>query len=144
MAHNNGYVSVNLIGSEVEEIFGALLEAGVSLPKYSLHCTLMYDEDVTEPLAELQPEALFHAHVTSLDILGDGLVFHLTSSELAAEHRRLKEAGYKHSFDAFLPHMSITYDFTDYEVLKMKQVLAGWGGRQLTFSGEGYGTKGFD
>lgn len=143
MAHNNGFVDVSLIGPEVEEIFGVLLDCGISLPKYNPHCTLMYDDEATEQLAELRPNQVFHGNITALEVLGDGVVFHLTSKELSDEHRRLKEAGYKHSFDAFLPHMSITYDFSEYDVLKLKQAFAGWGGKRLAFSNQSYGTKGF-
>lgn len=143
MAHNNGFIDVSLIGPEVEEIFGILLECGVSLPKHNPHCTLMYDKEQQERLVELRPEQVFHGNVTAMEVLGDGLVFHLTGKELSDEHRRLKEAGYNHSFDAFLPHMSITYDFNDYDILKLKQAFAGWGGRRLTFSNQSYGVKDF-
>lgn len=142
MPSNLGYVDVMLIGPEIEEIFGLLLEAGISLSKHNLHCTLMYDKRwLREPLAELRPEEVFEANVTSLEVLGTGLVFHLTSKQLADEHRRLVEAGYEHSFGSFLPHMSITYDFSSYDVLKCKQLFANWGGRKLLFSREGFGTK---
>ena len=143
MAHNNGFIDVSLIGPEVEEIFGILLECGVTLPKHNPHCTLMYDKEQQERLVELRPEQVFHGNVTAMEVLGDGLVFHLTGKELSDEHRRLKEAGYNHSFDAFLPHMSITYDFNDYDILKLKQAFAGWGGRRLAFSNQSYGVKGF-
>ncbi|CAG27220.1 RNA ligase [Pseudomonas phage EL] len=140
--NNYGYVDVSLVGPEVEEIFGLLLECGIApAAEYNLHCTLMYDEQAEEPLVKLNPDAKFTAYVTGIDVLGDGLVFNLTSKDLADEHRRLKDGGYTHSFDAFLPHMSVTYDFDEYDMLKVKQAFATWGGRQLTFSKESFGTK---
>jgi len=142
VANNNGYVDVMLVGPEVEEIFDTLLNNGITLSKHNLHCTLMYDKrKLPEPLAELRPNEVFTANVVSLEVLGDGLVFHLTSKMLADEHRRLKEAGYIHGFDAYLPHMSLTYDFDEYDQLKARQLFANWGGRQLSFSNEAYGTK---
>ncbi|MNM27153.1 hypothetical protein D3C81_376380 [compost metagenome] len=143
MANNNGYVDVSLIGEEVQEIFNVLLECGVApAGKHNLHATLMYDKrDLEQPLAELDPEKTFKAYVTRLDVLGDGLVFHLTSQDMLDEHRRLLECGYKHSFDGLLPHMSLTYDFNQHEVLKLKHAFANWGGRELTFGQAGFGCK---
>lgn len=142
MANNHGYVDVMLVGPEVQEIFDLLLNNGITLSKHNLHCTVMFDKrDLEGPLAELRPKEVFTANVVSLEALGDGLVFHLTSKELSDEHRRLKEAGYEHSFESYLPHMSITYDFNEYDKLKAYQLFANWGGKQLTFSHEGFGTK---
>lgn len=139
---NLGFVDVELMGPEVGEIFDILLNAGIPLSKHNPHCTLMYDKrDIQEPLAELRPKETFTAFISSLDVLGEGLVFHLTSPQLADEHRRLKEAGYQHSFDAFLPHMSISYDLSKYDILKCQDLFADWGGKQLTFSNESFGTK---
>lgn len=142
MANNNGFIDVELIGPEVAEIFETLLTGGITLSKHNLHCTVMFDKRNHEaPLAELHPREIFTANVTALEVLGDGLVFHLTSKPLADEHRRLKEFGYEHSFDAYLPHMSLTYDFDEYDKLKARQLFANWGGRLLSFSNESYGTK---
>lgn len=143
MANNHGYVDVSLIGPEVEEIFGLLLDCGMPPGlKHNLHATLMYDKrDLEAPLAELDQEQKFKANVTKLEVLGDGLVFHLTSQDMLDEHRRLKECGYQHSFDGLLPHMSLTYDFSPHEVLKLQHAFADWGGRELTFSEAGFGCK---
>lgn len=142
MGTNLGFVDVSLLDPEAGEIIDLLLNNGISLPKHNLHCTLMYDKrEIETPLAQLRPKEIFKAHVTSLEILGDGMVFHLTSRELSDEHRRLKDAGYIHSFNAFLPHMSITYDFSKYDILKCQQVFANWGGRELRFSNQSFGTN---
>lgn len=138
------YVDVTLIGPEVEEIFAILMQAGIApAAKHDLHATVIYDErkDMEAPLAELDPSKVFHANIVSLEVLGDGLVFHLTSRELLEEHMRLKECGYIHSFDGFMPHMSLTYNFNQYDILTLRSLFAMWGGRQLTFSRQGFGTK---
>lgn len=143
MANNNGYVDVSLIGPEVEEIFAILMHNGIPpAVKHDLHCTMMYDKrDLEAPLVEVDPTKEFKANVTKLEVLGDGLVFHLTSTDLADEHRRLKEGGYEHSFPDFLPHMSLTYDFNNYDRLRLEHAFQGWEGRELTFGKEGYGVK---
>lgn len=135
-----GYVEVLLQNPEAEEIIATLLQGGITLPEYNLHCTLMYDKgDPEKPLAVLNPLKVFTAHVLQIDVLGTGLVFHLTSPALVEEHLRLKAAGYDHSFDSFLPHMSLTYDFNNYDILLIKQLFRDWGGRELRFSNEQFG-----
>lgn len=137
------YVSVELTQDLVGELVSAVSAAGIApTPKHDFHCTVIYDKrkgEITKPLATLDPTRVFTAHVVSLDILGDGLVFHLTSKELHEEHRRLREAGYQSPYDGYLPHMSVAYDFNEYDVLKAKSALAGWAGRALTFTNEAFG-----
>jgi len=141
--HDYHYISVELTDDIEAELMAAVSGAGIApAPKHDFHCTLMWDKrkgEITKPLTTLDPSRIFTAYVVSLDVLGDGLVFHLTSKEMHEEHRRLREAGYVSAFDCYLPHMSLTYDFNDYDVLKLKSALANWAGRALTFSNQAYG-----
>lgn len=139
---NAGYVDVSLISEQTEEIVNALLLSGITLPKYNPHCTLMYDKrEIEEPLATLDPEKTFTASIVGIEVLGKGLIFNLVSNDLMEEHKRLKDCGYEHSFPSFLPHMSMSYDFDEYDVITARKVFANWGGRTLTFHNESFGTK---
>lgn len=139
---NAGYVDVMLCDGQSEEIVAALLLCGITLPKYNPHCTLMYDKrELEEPLAELDSTKVFTAHVTAMEVLGSGLVFHMVSNSLMEEHKRLKECGYVHAFPSYLPHMSVSYNFDEYDVITARKVFANWGGRQLFFSNQSFGTK---
>jgi hypothetical protein len=137
------YISVELTDDIEAELMAAVMAAGIPpAPTHDFHCTVMYDKrkrEIDKPFTELDPKRVFTAYVVSIDVLGDGLVFHLTSKELQEEHRRLREAGYQSPYDGYLPHMSLTYDFNDYDILKLKSALAGWAGRALTFTNQAYG-----
>jgi len=136
------YISAELKPEYVEEIFAKLLEANVAPPKYDLHCTLVYDERKHDkPLAVMDPRREFRAHLTKLEHLGDGYVFHMSSKDLSEEFRRLKEAGYEHSFVTPLHHMSITYDPDKYDVLALDAAFSDWLGKELVFWKADYGFK---
>lgn len=142
MSLDYSYVCAYLKNEYQEEIFSLLLAAGIAPPKFDFHVTIMWDErEIEEPLAKLNPLKEYRAKVTSLDMLGDGLVFHLNSSDFTEEFRRLKEAGYEHSFKTPLHHMSLAYDLGDYELLALKAAFADYGGRELVFNKTSFGEK---
>lgn len=140
---NYSYVSVFLTPDLVGDLYATLLSVGIApAPKHDFHVTVMYDKrgkEITEPLVKLDPSATLEAYVVGFDVLGDGLVLHLMSKELHAEHQRLVKAGYQNSFPDYLPHMSLAYDFNEYDILKLKSVMGVWMGRRLTFSNESFG-----
>jgi hypothetical protein len=142
MAHYN-YISVQLIPAMQAELHVLLSGAGIAAaPKHDFHCTLIYDErkeQLTEPLAKLDPKREFQANVVALEILGDGLVFRMTSKDLHAEHIRLEEAGHIHAYEGYLPHMTLGYDLNKYEILMLETLMTGWMGRTLTFTAAAYG-----
>ena len=134
------YISVELTSDFEAELITLLSGAGIApAPKHDFHSTLIYDErDIPEPLAKLDPTRIFEAHVVALEILGDGLIFRLTSKDLQEEHLRLKAAGYTTPYAGYIPHMSLAYDFNQYDILACQTVLVGWAGRKLTFTNEAY------
>lgn len=142
MSRDYSYIAAELKPEYIMEVYKLLGEAGVPIPKHDLHSTIMYDErGIDKPLAKMHPEREFRANIIKLDILGDGIVFHLTSKELNEEFRRLKDAGYKHSFETPLPHMSIAYDFDQYDVMAVNSVFSDWMGKELVFWRCDYGWK---
>jgi hypothetical protein len=143
MEKDYSYVSVQLLPEYQADVIKTMLEANVAPEyKHELHCTLMYDErDIEAPLCALLPSLAFTAHITKLEPLGDGLVFHLTSKELNDEFRRLKDAGYQHSYGTPLFHMSLKYDFDKYDIMAINAAFSDWAGRPLVFSNECFGIK---
>lgn len=137
------YVSAFLTPDLIGDLYKTLLSVGIApAPKHDFHVTLMYDKrkkEIKEPLAKLDQTAVFKAFIVGFDVLGDGLVLHLMSKELHSEHQRLLAAGYQYSFPDYLPHMSLMYDFNEYDILKLKSVMGVWMGRELTFSNESFG-----
>lgn len=142
MSYDYSYISAKLKPEYVQEIFALLLEGSVSPPKHDLHATIIYDErKLEEPLAKLDPKKEYRATVTDIDILGDGLVFHLSSPDLTEEFYRLKNAGYQHAFKTPLHHMSLGYDLDNYDLLALKAAFSEYGGRELIFNNTDFGFK---
>lgn len=139
-ASKASFVQVLLQEPQRSEILGLLVQAHFEMPKYPLHCTVMYDErELDQPLCTVNPNKVYEATIQNVEVLGDGLVFHLISPSLVEEHLRLKDRGYQSSFGAYLPHMSMAYKFDKYEVLKADFLFASWAGRTLTFSEQQFG-----
>jgi len=100
----------------------------------------MYDErDLSAPLCSVNANKVYEGTIQNVEVLGTGLVFHLISPGLVEEHQRLKERGYVPVYPEYLPHMSLTYEFDKYAVLKADFLFANWAGRRLTFSEEQFG-----
>ena len=141
MSSKAAFVQVLLQEPERSEILGLLVQSHIEMPKYPLHCTVMWDDrDLATPLCSVNPNKVYQATVQNVEVLGDGLVFHLISPALVEEHLRLKEKGYQPSFPSYLPHMSLSYTFDKYDTLKADYVFANWAGRTLTFSEEQFGS----
>lgn len=143
MEKDYSYISVELKPEFVGDVFANLLEASVApAAKHDLHATLMYDErDIASPLCDLNTTREYRAHVTKLEVLGDGLVFHMTSPDMQDEFRRLRDEGYEHSFGTLLPHMSLAYKCDAYDILALQSVFSDWAGRELVFHNATWGTK---
>jgi hypothetical protein len=141
MEPDYSYIQVSLQDNMVEDVFGALMEAGQApSDKYDLHVTMMYDErEHKEPLVELDKTKTFAAKIISMGKLGDAYVFHLTSPQMLEEFRSLKEAGYEHSYGTPLFHMSLGYKLDAYNHLELEQVFAEWMGRELIFTNMSFG-----
>ena len=133
-----GYIAVKLDKKQEAELISDIEILHIEpLEKDSYHCTVIYDErECDEPRCDIDPEKLFKAHVVGIEVLGKGLVFMMTSKDILDEHDRLKAAGFEHSYPDLCVHMSLTYTFDEYDVIKAKQHLTKWMGRELTFSRE--------
>lgn len=136
------YISARLKEEFVGEIVDILIGAGITIPKHDFHVTIIYDErEIEKPLAELHPDKEFEAFITKLEILGDGIVFHLTSPQLTDEFRRLVTAGYIHAYGTPLHHMSLGYDLDKYDLLLLNSAFNDWGGRRLVFNETTFGKR---
>lgn len=143
-----GYINVTLIKEQADVILKELNQLGFKDFKYDFHVSLMYDKDAPkEELddSKINPNEVFLAVVSDISLLGNpnrenssgwALVIELTSKDLIKEHNRLKEVGYKHSFDDFIPHMSLYYTPTDEEIKTLAEYVNRIKGRELIFSNQ--------
>ena len=138
------YISANLNPEFVQELYDDLFGIGLAPAyKHEPHCTILFNKDDLEtPLCDLDPVKTFEAFVTSVGTLGkNDLVFHLTSRDMVDEFHRLTDAGYEHSYETPLPHMTILYDSDKYEKLLVEQNMTQWVGRRLVFGPAQFGLK---
>lgn len=133
-----GYISVNLERKEETELSRRLTDLDLHpVSEYPFHITLMFDErECEEPRCVINPDISFEAVVTSFKPLGDAIVAELHSIGLQREFKRLKEAGYEHSFGNLLLHMSLVYKPNDYELLVVQSGLSDYLGKTLTFTNQ--------
>lgn len=143
METDYSYVQVSLRDDMVEDVYTALVEAGVApSDKYDLHVTMMFDKrDITEPFRLLDEGKEFKAHIIGMGELGDAYVFHLNSQDMLEEFRELTAAGYEHSYGTPMFHMSLCYKLDVYAHMALDQVFAQWMGRELTFNRLSFGFK---
>ena len=87
---------------------------------HDLHVTLAYDKNNPDVLAKPDPDAVFRATVSGVDIYGEDdkvLVLLLDSPELAAEHARIHACGCaKFDFTPYSPHVSLKYGASQRDV----------------------------
>lgn len=133
-----GYISVSLERSEEAELSKRIAALDLHpVSEYPFHVTLMFDEsECNEPRCVINPDASFEAVVIGFKPLGDAIVAELHSIGLQREFKRLKEAGYEHSFGSLLLHMSLVYKPDDYELIVVQQGLDDLLGKTLIFNNE--------
>lgn len=113
---SNGYVALKVQPDSVEQIRKAVIDVGIN-PKSlinKMHLTLMYDE--SEPTIPMPKNTMVHqAKIDDISTLGDpesrwfAVVLKLNSDSLHRRFKELQELGYKHSYDTFVPHVSVIY-----------------------------------
>lgn len=125
-ANNNGYVSVKPYEDDARHIVDHLESIGVNgfISQHEMHATLMYSKSsVINGSADTL--ATYEAFIDGeAEIIGKApwraLVVKLDSDGLRERHEKLKSMGGKHSYDEFLPHISLKYDPTDEDLQKLK------------------------
>ncbi len=133
-----GYISVNLVEETEKQLKTALTDLGIQpATTYPFHITLMYDKsECEEPRCDINSHVLFKATIIGFKELGDAIVAELHSVGLQQEFRRLTDAGYTHSYSTLLLHMSLVYDPTRFDLIKINTELANWLGKEVTFTYE--------
>lgn len=141
------YVSVRLSPEDTAAIYDLLLDKGVSLEvKYELHATVMYGvNEGNVKLTELDNEKEFKAFIIGTGLLGPddkkAYTLLLSSKDIHDEHKRLKEVGYKHSFDDFIPHLTLAYDVDKFTEVMLNSLTESLIGMELTLINLSFGEK---
>lgn len=133
-----GYISVSLDRKEETELSRRIAALDLHpVSEYPFHVTMMFDEsECDEPRCVINPDVSFEAVIIGFKPLGKAIVAELHSVGLQREFKRLQEAGYEHSFDSLLLHMSLVYKPDDYELLIVQQGLSDYLGKTITLNNE--------
>lgn len=133
-----GYISVNLTRTEEHELSKQLAALELKpVSSYPFHVTLMFDDrECDAPRCIINPDVIYEATCIGFKVLGKAIVAELHSIGLQREFTRLKEAGYEHSYDTLLLHMSLTYDPSDYDLLTVQSGMKHMLGKTYQFTNQ--------
>ena len=120
-----------------EQLRECKLETDFDMDK--LHVTLMYDKAnpaLFHPGSPLE----YEARVVDADLYGDErdtLVLKLASAGLEARFNYLRQAGYRHSYPTYSPHLTIKHPADEKDLALAKEMLGqGFFNEPLVFGGE--------
>lgn len=124
---NGTYICAELSGESAHDLVMRMRKAH-SMPKTSkgaLHVTLMYDEKTPLGIYPIPDFQECCAVVTGVVVLGESkniAALELDCPELEDYHNQLKALGYKHSFETFLPHISVLKNFSKEDLANLRSV----------------------
>lgn len=136
---NYGYVSAKLENTNEIKKFINELNIKNTIPLDRLHVTLIYDKRDSMDNSNENLDNTFSAIVKDVKQLGEkgskweAITLGLESNDLHNRHNELKELGFQHSYDDYIPHMSIKYKPKDNDLKILKDNLDKIKGKKLLF-----------
>lgn len=124
-----GYIALKLNLSQAKALHDFLAKNNFSdlITPEKMHMTLIYDKRNPDIKYEKSVNA-YKADLKAIKALGTGnwraAVLELNAPEISKRHDALINSGYKHSYDDFVPHLSIKYKPDNADIAKL-QSLAG-------------------
>ena len=119
-----GYASVDLLPQYKKDLTNYFNDNGITDIIDDLHVTVIYDE--SNPTIEFEPlQDSYSAKVVGCKTLGEpdskwfAVTLLLESDDLVQQHKALQKLGFKHSYDEFIPHLSIKYKPTEDDITKI-------------------------
>ena len=109
-----GFIYTPLSGDDEKKLKRVCSDIGLTIIVPDLHMTLMFDKS-NPRIEQISSPISFIATVKSIKILGEydskwrSIALELDCPDASTYHKTLKTAGYKHSYDNFIPHMSLKY-----------------------------------
>ena len=134
-----GYISLQLSNYSKAQIKEITDDIGMTDIIDDMHITIIYDKsnpDLSPPPVKEE----YLAKVSGVARMGDvgseweAITLHLHSPDMATLHERLIETGYKHSYNEFVPHLSIKYKPSKADVDLIEQNATRFRAMDLTFN----------
>lgn len=119
---SNGYVALKVDTDSKEVIYNTLSEyINTDRLINDLHMTLMFDLD--NPKIKIKPsKEAYNINITDIITLGDvdsewrSIALKFDSDEIISRFKELVQAGFNHSYDDLMQHISMIYGPTDAEI----------------------------
>lgn len=112
----SGYVCLNVAEKAAAKLHTFLKGLGLSscVPAADMHTTLVYDK--SNPVLNAQPDHSAHTvKIKGVKRLGEpgskweAIVLELDAPTVVQRHMELRQLGFKHSYPAYIPHLSVCY-----------------------------------
>jgi len=119
-----GYVSVQPSFKSIKIISDIINKGQLydALSYSDLHMTLMYDTDNPLVKSYAEPDNIIKATMREVVILGDALVILLDSEDAHNRFNQLCDLGFNPSYPEYIPHISLKYNPTENDLVKIRKV----------------------
>lgn len=137
-----GYSSLSLNSRSVKQINKILNNLNISDSVDDFHITLMYDTSNPDINIELDNEKVYNASIIGVKELGKpdskwfSIALTLYAPDIEKRHRDYIDAGFKHSYPEFIPHLSLKYQPSKEDINIIKDNLDLFKKIKLKFSNE--------
>jgi hypothetical protein len=119
-----GYVSVEPSYKSIYIISDIINKSKIidAISPSDLHMTLMYDTDNPLVKSYSEPDNIITATMREVVILGDALVILLDSEDAHNRFNQLCDLGFNPSYPEYIPHISLKYNPTENDLVKIRKV----------------------
>lgn len=127
--HEGGYFGARLTYESQKYICDWLRSIGIEnhIMDTDLHVTIMYDKSNPNLFANLSEARVYNAKIIGVKEMGKkesewfSIALMLDSDDLKNRYDELKLIGFKSSYEAFLPHLSLKYKPTEQDIELIKK-----------------------
>ena len=133
-----GYVSVQPSFKSIKMISDIINKSLLvnAISPIDLHMTLMYDTDNPLVKSYAEPDNIIKATMQEIVILGDALVILLDSKDAHKRFNRLCDLGFNPSYPEYIPHISLKYNPTENDLVKIRKVFKSYKGIDIQLCDE--------
>lgn len=136
-------------GKIIKDTIGEVVLTGRLLAPHELHMTLMYDGSNPVRSRNLSvvsdPDSVYNGVISGYSLLGEetsafrAVVLEVECPDVVARHEELS-IFMTHSFDNFIPHISVAYGVTPEDLLTLQSRLTKLVGTPIILYGENFST----
>lgn len=137
-----GYGSLSLDNDSSKQIKKVLKELGINDIIDDLHITVIYDVSNPNIDLDIDESEEYEASISDIKMLGEpgtkwyAIALTLESPDIVNVHKKYIDAGFKHSYPNFIPHLSLKYKPSEENIETIKDNFDKFKDITLVFSNE--------